>query len=163
MTAISGLPVAAAFPDVVLSGTEVRSHFIHIWESKFMASPGDAQKRQAWQARFARYRSSGLSVARFCGQERVSTNTFYYWTKRLRTASAPAPSRGDRAVPPRHASPTAPADSNTRGAVVRFRWKTGTEAWVPADCPAAIRCLAECLTKAGGPCPEAFQEVVVKA
>jgi hypothetical protein len=50
-----------------------------------------------------------------------------------------------------------------RGAMVRFRWQSGAEASVPADCLEAIRCLAECLANAGGPCPEAFQEVVVKA
>src|SRR5271169_1561761 len=109
----------------MLSGANVRSRFVHTWEAKFMASSGDARKRQAWQARFARYRSSGLSVARFCGQERVSTNTFYYWAKRLRTGSAP--SQADRAFPPRHVSARPTTGGNTQGAVVRFRWKSGTE------------------------------------
>ena len=62
-----------------------------------MVSSGDAQKRRAWEARLARYRASGLSVARFCEQERVSTNTFYYWAKRLRTAPAAG---ADRSVGP---------------------------------------------------------------
>jgi hypothetical protein len=126
-----------------------------------MVSSKDAQKRQAWKARFARYRSSGLSVARFCKQERVSTNTFYYWAKRLRTASAPAASWADRAFPPRDAAATPSPDSNTRGAMVRFYGTTGVEVSVPADCLEAIRCLAECL-KAGDHRSEAFQEVVVK-
>jgi transposase-like protein len=128
-----------------------------------MVSSGDAQKRRAWKARFARYRSSGLSVAGFCKQEGVSTNTFYYWAKRLRTASAPASSRTDRAFPPRNAAEMPSPDSNTRGAMVRFHGTTGVEVSVPADCLEAIRCLAECLAKAGDHRSEAFQEVVVKA
>jgi hypothetical protein len=47
--------------------------------------------------------------------------------------------------------------------VVRFRWNTGVEVWAPAECLDAIQCLAECLARAGGPCAEAFQEVVLKA
>jgi hypothetical protein len=127
-----------------------------------MVSSGNPEKRRAWEARFARYRASGLSVARFCRQERVSVNTFYYWAKRLRTASAMASLRADRTIPPRRASATSPADSNTRGPVVRFRWKTGAEARVPADCLEAIRCLAECLAGRDEHPGEAFQEVVVK-
>ena len=50
-------------------GTDVRPRISQTWESRFMVSSGDAQKRQAWETRFARYRASGLSVARFCGQE----------------------------------------------------------------------------------------------
>ena len=47
--------------------------------------------------------------------------------------------------------------------MVRFRWRSGTEVVVPADCLEAIRCLAECLAEAGDYRGEAFQEVVVKA
>ena len=163
MTAIPAPPVAAAFLGVVLMGTDVRSRISQAWESRFMVSSGDVQKRRAWEARFARYRASGLSVARFCKQERVSTNTFYYWAKRLRTASAMASLRADQTIPRRHASVATPTGSNTRGPVVRFRWKTGTEVRVPADCLEVIRCLAECLAASGGHRGEAFQEVVVKA
>ena len=63
-----------------------------------MASSGDLEKRQAWVARFARYRASGLSVARFCKEERLSANTFFYWAKRLRTASGLACSGGSAAT-----------------------------------------------------------------
>jgi hypothetical protein len=123
-----------------------------------MANAGGADKRRVWEARFGRYRASGLSVTRFCKQERVAANTFYYWAKRLRAASAP--SWSVPVVPSRQAA-TKPAAGSTREAVVRFRWKSGTEVVVPADCLETIRCLAECLAEAGG--REAFQEVVVKA
>jgi len=126
-----------------------------------MVSSGDMQKRRAWAARLARHRASGLSVKGFCKRERVSPNTFYYWAKRLRTASAPAWAVG--AMRPRHASATFTSDSSEREAVVRFRWKSGTEVLVPAACIDVIHCLAKCLAEAGDHCGEAFQEVVVKA
>jgi hypothetical protein len=126
-----------------------------------MASLGDAAKRQAWVAKFARYQASGLSVARFCKQERVSANTFYYWAKRLKTASTAL--RARRAVSSRRAAAEPTSDSSTREAVVRFRCASGAEVVVPANCLETIRCLAECLTEAGRHRGEAFQEVVVKA
>ena len=148
---------------VVLFGTEMRSRNIHTRESRVMVSLGDVEKRRAWAGRFARYRASGLSVARFCKQERVSPHTFYYWAKRLRTASSAAPSWTDRAIMPRHASTPSLPNSSTREAVVRFRWKSGAEVVVPADCLEAIRCLAKCLAEAGDCRGEPFQEVVIKA
>ena len=128
-----------------------------------MVSSGDAQKRRAWKARLARYRSSGLSVAGFCKQESVSTNSFYYWAKQLRTAAAQAASRADRACRLRGVRTTPTTDGNARGATVRFRWNAGVEVLVPADCLEAIRCLAKCLAEVGDRRDEAFQEVVVKA
>lgn len=101
-----------------------------------------------------RYRASGLSVARFCRKEDVSVHTFYYWTKRLRMDLAPSPSR---------AMSTPGTVGAPGGGVVRFRWDAGWEVAVPAECLGAIRCLAECLTGAGGRRGEAFQEVVVKS
>lgn len=127
-----------------------------------MAGPGNVQRQQAWAARLAKYRSSGLSVSRFCEQERVGANTFYYWAKRLRPQATPSPSRAGQALPQRQAS-AAPETGDDRGeATVRFHWKTGVEVSVPADCLDAIRCLAECLAKTGDCRGEAFQEVVVK-
>ena len=142
--------------------SDVRSRINQTWESRFMVSSGDVQKRRAWEARFARYRAGGLSVARFCHQEGVPTNRFYYWAKRLRASGTVAPSRVDEAKRLRQASVTTPTSSNTQGSVVRFRWRTGVEVRVPADCLEVIRCLAECLATSGGHCGEAFQEVVVK-
>jgi hypothetical protein len=126
-------------------------------------SSADVQKRQTWEARIRRYRSSGLSVARFCVQEGVSTHAFYYWAKRLRAASGRRPPRVASALRPACSSATPTTGGNAREAVVRFRWSTGAEVLAPAGCLAAIRCLAECLAKAGDYRSEAFQEVVVKA
>ena len=41
-----------------------------------MASRQDLEKRRLWAERLRRYRSSGLTVARFCASERVSV----YWS-----------------------------------------------------------------------------------
>jgi hypothetical protein len=125
-----------------------------------MASLGDVAKREAWVGKFARYQASGLSVARFCKQERVSANTFYYWAKRLNTASTASWAR--RAASSRRVAAKLTADSSTREAVVRFRYTSGAEVIVPADCLETIRCLAECLAEAGHHRGEAFQEVIVK-
>jgi len=45
-------------------------------------------KREAWQRRLARQRTSRLSIAEFCRQEGVSVQSFYYWKRRLGPASA---------------------------------------------------------------------------
>ncbi len=126
-------------------------------------SCGDVQKRRIWDARITGYRASGLSVKRFCAQEGVSTHTFYYWTKRLKAASGRRPPRGNPASGPVRSSAPPTTDGKVPEAIVRFRWNTGVEVLVPANCLAAVRCLAECLGRAGGPHAEAFQEVVLKA
>ena len=132
-----------------------------------MASRQDVQKRQAWEVRFGRFRASGLTVARFCEQERVSAHSFYYWAKRVGSASgrrssstAACPSRrGHQSVKP---TPTAGGISSA--ALVRFCCSASVvEVSVPADCLDAIRCLAECLQHARAGCSAAFQEVVVSS
>jgi hypothetical protein len=130
-----------------------------------MASLGDSEKRQAWTARFARYQASGLPVARFCDQERVSVNTFYRWAKlvgsnsaRPSTSTSKPSQRGRPSV-----KPAIVAGRIAQGAVVRFSWNAGVEVSVPADCLDAIRCLAECLQRARPECSDAFQEVVVRS
>jgi hypothetical protein len=128
-----------------------------------MASSGDVLKRRVWKTRFAGFRSSGLSVARFCEQEGVSTHTFYYWAKRLGQASAKAATGGHSRPWSRRPAVSLATERSARQGMVCFRWPSGAKARVPADCLPAIRCLAACLAEAGAPCGEAFQEVVVKA
>ena len=54
-------------------------------------------KVRLWLNRLSRYEESGLTVARFCGQEKLSIATFYYWRRRLVT-------RDRSAVPVRSSS-----------------------------------------------------------
>ena len=131
-----------------------------------MRSRQDVQKRRTWEVRLGRFRMSGLTVARFCAQEEVSANTFYYWAKRIGSAavrrsssrSDNASERGRQCV--QH-TPTARETSSA--GLVRFHLRAAVEVSVPADCLDAIRCLAECLQHAQLERSDAFQEVVVSS
>lgn len=131
-----------------------------------MTSRQDLQKRRGWEVRLRRFRASGMTVAHFCEQERVSVNTFYYWAKRVRlpvvTASLSEPHRG-RQHRRQSRQPTSAAAGSSNVALVRFHWNAAVEVSVPADCLDAIRCLAECLRHAPVERAEAFQEVVVSS
>ncbi|MCC6262115.1 MAG: hypothetical protein IT169_00945 [Bryobacterales bacterium] len=131
-----------------------------------MVSRQDVEKRRAWEVRFERFRASGLSVGRFCEQERVSVNTFHYWAKRVGANSARR-SASAAGSAPRRSRPSvkraAAAGGIANVAPVRFCWNGGVEVLVPAECLDAIRCLAECLAQAGGQHSPAFQEVLFKA
>jgi hypothetical protein len=131
-----------------------------------MRSRQDVQKRRAWEVRLGRFRASGLTVARFCAQEGVSANTFYYWAKRIGLASIrrSASSTGDASQPGRQSvQRRATASGITHAALVRFHWNAAVEVSVPADCLDAIRCLAECLQQARVERSDAFQELVVSS
>ena len=112
-----------------------------------MVSRLDLQKRRQWEARWKRFRASGLTVAQFCEQESVSVSMFYYWAKRVRLPAATASAA--MAAKPK--------------SFVRFRWNAAVEVLVPADCLDAIRCLAECLKHVPAEHSDAFQEVVVRS
>ena len=131
-----------------------------------MVNRQDVQKRRAWEVRFGRFRASGLTVARFCEQERVSTHTFYYWAKRVGSNSV-RPSTSATGNPPRRSRPSVkPAATTGRianAALVHFFWNAGVEVSVPADCLSVIRCLAECLQYTHTERPDAFQELVVRS
>lgn len=131
-----------------------------------MASRQDVQKRRVWEVRFGRFRASGLTVARFCEQERVSTHTFYYWAKRVGLNSA-RPSTSAAGNPPRRSrlsvKPAATTGQIASAALVRFSWSAGVEVSVPADCLSVIRCLAECLQHTRAERPDAFHELVVRS
>ena len=131
-----------------------------------MVSRQDIEKRRAWEVRFERFRACGLTIARFCEQEHVSVHTFYYWAKRVGSNSArPSTSAADN--PPRRRRPSVKLAATTgriaNAALVRFSWNAGVEVSVPADCLAAVRCLAECLQHTRAERPDAFQELVVRS
>ena len=146
----------------------------------------DEAKRREWQARFERFRNSGVTVGRFCSAERVSVNSFYYWAKRLESPSAPAelqigsrrlPSAatkvgGARTTVPETASrPDAAASgdgASNSATTVRFLLGDRIEIVVPADRLDVVRCLARCLRRrtserATAARSAAFHEVVVAA
>lgn len=126
----------------------------------------DVEKRRAWKVRLERFRASGLTIARFCEQERVSVHTFYYWAKRV-GANSVGRSTSAGGNPPRRTRRSVQAAATTvrvgNAALVRFSWNGGAEVLVPADCLGVIRCLAECLQHTRAERREAFQELVVRS
>ncbi len=124
----------------------------------------DVQKRRQWEQRLERHRASGLTIGRFCEEEQVSVNTFYYWAKRLgassrkpRTTPAEKVSEGRRPPVRQAAAP----DLAANAAVVRFRLNAAVEVSVPADCLEVIRCLANCVQQGQPERSAAFHELVV--
>ena len=124
----------------------------------------DDQKRRQWEERFERYRASGLTVARFCANEPVSVNTFYYWSKRMGRRSTTARSAE------REGASVGSRDSELRRRVlaaamnsplVHFRLNAGVEVSVPADCLDVIRCLVDRVQPTRAERSDAFHEVVV--
>jgi hypothetical protein len=50
----------------------------------------DGDQQQFWQMALETFKSSGLSVRQFCGNEGLSEPVFYSWRKRLAKADEPA-------------------------------------------------------------------------
>ena len=48
-----------------------------------MAKRASAEKRSEWEERVRKQRESGLSIAKWCGQQHISTHLFHYWRKRI--------------------------------------------------------------------------------
>lgn len=51
-----------------------------------MARRVDEGKLLEWESRLANFESSGLSVAAFCRQKKITPARFYYWARRVREA-----------------------------------------------------------------------------
>jgi hypothetical protein len=139
-----------------------------------MARALDHEKRREWAKRFERFRASGTTVAHFCGHERVTVNTFYYWSKRVGSAAAleqrHVVGAEFRKTPASHGASTrhdvggrADAKAAAEG-LVRFRFGS-VEVDVPAGCLDVVRCLAESAGRSGTQVarstPGAFHEIVL--
>jgi hypothetical protein len=122
----------------------------------------DAQKFREWEGRFERYRAGGETVGRFCANEGVSVNMFYYWARRV--GSRLAKPRTDPAGVARERMPRRAATSELaipENSMVRFRLNAAVEVSVPAHCLEVIRCLAHCVQDSSAKSGDAFQEVMV--
>lgn len=69
-----------------------------------MGRPITEARHLEWRERFARYAASGLSVVRFCENERVSESNFYAWKRRLISLPTVAACSPARALPSTPAS-----------------------------------------------------------
>jgi hypothetical protein len=129
-----------------------------------MASVRGVAIRQVWEERLGRYRSSGLTVVRFCANEGVSVNTFYYWARRVgpsSTATAQVGQNGTAGRGLEEASRGHIVAGTSDPALVRFHFNAAVEVSVPAHCLDVICCLVECLQQPRRAHSEAFREVVV--
>lgn len=61
-----------------------------------MGRPRDPELWQMWRERLARQRTSGLSVAEFCRQEKISDASYYAWRNRLSAGTEAIGRRGGR-------------------------------------------------------------------
>lgn len=77
-----------------------------------MSRVASVKKRAEWAARLRRFASGGLSVAKFCAAENVSTASFYQWRVKLAApnllAPNPQPQRSASTPPPQPASNARP-------------------------------------------------------
>ena len=122
----------------------------------------DVQKWREWEGRFERYRAGGETVGRFCANEGVSVNTFYYWARRVGSKAAQsAIDLAVKATKRRTRRAAASELASPENTVVRFRLNAAVEVSVPAHCLEVIRCLAHCVQDSPPVRSDAFQEVVV--
>ena len=145
---------------VVLIKTDVRSGFIQHLGVEIHGEYGGCRKAACVGGEVRKISLQRAFCGAICEQEGVSTNNFYYWAKRQRTARAS--SWASRTVLPRRASATAAADGNAGGprsvSAGVAAWKCGCRR-VPGGDPLPGRVPGGGGRQRRG---EAFQEVVVK-
>ena len=90
-----------------------------------------SSKQEVWRSRLRRFESSGMSVTRFCREERVSVPSFYHWRKRL---ALEAGRKGPPLFVPVHV---------TQSAAVEIRLPNGTRICVPPDHVESLRVAIE--------------------
>src|SRR5580700_12271386 len=57
-------------------------------------------RADAWRARMAAFRESGLPVSEYCGQNGLPTRRFYYWKMRLSKLDGACPAKTEQDVSP---------------------------------------------------------------
>ena len=123
----------------------------------------DVAKRREWEERFKQFSASGLTVARFCTNERVSVKTFYYWSKRIgrRSTTARSAEREGASGGFREPKRRGRVVAATKSPLVHFRLKAGVEVSVPANCIDVIRCLVNSVQSSRAERSDTVHEVVV--
>ena len=106
----------------------------------------DQSKRSLWSQRLARFRKSGLSVARFCVQQNIPTHSFHYWAKQLAQHSQQAQSLEVELSAEQ--LPT-PMTEGLRSASVSIHCQQYLTLTVPAHCVDTIRAILHELLRNG--------------
>lgn len=137
-----------------------------------MAKRLDDEKRLLWVQRLARFQSSGLTVVRFCEQERLSVASFHYWARRIRASNAGRTEPVGRVKVTNRRAPAGQlteTESSPRKAAgkncaskIHFRVGRNARVSIPAECLDALRCVMEYLTADGGK-QDAFRSVLLKS
>ena len=108
-----------------------------------MAQRGSPSKRREWRNRLKRYGESGLAVTEFCGQEGISTASFYAWRKRL--GGTKTAGKEGRAV-------FASVRLTPAGTPMAIHLPSGVRVEVPMEnLDAVCAVVGEVLARAGGP------------
>jgi hypothetical protein len=105
-----------------------------------MARRKRGSKGAEWRKRLGRHRRSGLTVARFCKRQGVSTASFYAWRKRLDGAEGAGEKRSPAFRPVRLTS---------AGAVMWVHLPGGVRLEAPMENVAGVRAVVGALMRQG--------------
>lgn len=121
-----------------------------------MARGLDHGKLAEWQQRMATFRSSGLTAAAFCRQQGIAPAKFYYWARRVRSASIDA-------QPPRSEKPRASSNADGRSDPPAIDVFIGSQVRVrlPASQPQLVAAIVSSITanSVDRLVPSAFQRI----
>src|SRR5579872_3014128 len=93
----------------------------------------DPARRRIWSERLRRYANSGLTVAAFCEQERVSVPSFYYWRRKLLgPGGSGGGSQGRMPSTGRPQKRDFVPITIRNSAAVKMRLPNGAQLWLPA-------------------------------
>ena len=98
----------------------------------------NSSKEVLWRSRLRRFRSSGMSVTRFCQVERISAPSFYQWRKRLGTSTV------------KQAAPTFVPVRLTQAAAVEIHLPNGARVCVPPGQTDSLQVAIETAGRLGG-------------
>ena len=111
-----------------------------------------------WQARVDRQAASGLSISAFCRHESISDAKFYYWKRKLKKSrrasdrqvqsiatAAKSTSRRKRPSSSELEFIQLPVAIPSGPACIEITAASGTTIRVPAENPAALRTVLDCL------------------
>lgn len=95
-------------------------------------------RRQVWAERLRRYSQSGLTVAAFCDQERVSLPSFYQWRRKLDGSPDGRVGTAERDRSAERRSQAFVPVQIRQSAAVEMRLPNGVQFWLPAGDAAVL-------------------------
>ena len=114
-----------------------------------MARSADPSVAALWRQRLNRFRSSSLSVARFCRREGISTASFYHWQRNLAGKISASPAAAQATS---HPSAFQPVTLVASAPALAVRLPGGTQLEVPAANVELVRVVVRELAQADQAC-----------